>query len=419
MAGPPPAALHTARELLLRTAPYGRREFQAAQRVLDAWKTDSTATTETAFSNSVIPTAVALLERLVQETTTLSSAAGAHQRQLRQQQYRFLVEPGNYNPVLHSWKHAALATISGASKTKLMSAPELWERLQSRQFRYNWETVTILVEVLLAQERHTVATLDLAEQWLFGTTTTTSMPEEQQQEENESMVQPDDASTYTLLLQAWADSGLPEASDRMDALMNRLHSRQTNNNLPSSKTFAVTPNVALYSVWLNFWSEHNEMDKLEALVQKLKKQQRQLLEEENGFGDGGDVMHPTTTTTTPVPLDPAFWTQVVHAYCRVRQLDRAADTLDTLLGCLSRSSSSSANEEMHRDDQKLLAESVFQIVWTCRQAVENKHIPKETRAFLLRATERVVKQYARPERVGVAMAGKYSSADHAEPVWID
>lgn len=354
----PSGALHAVRELLLRSRPYGKAQFEAAHKVLDSWKNPLLE-----LSPACVNSAVDLLERLVQEVAAASidgtAAKNNHHKHHRAAalNHRFMVEPRYYNPVINQWKETAKRC---RGKGGVVSPQELWERLQNlarrhpaaaaaaaNGFEYNIATLTSIMNVMVALEPDPAEAPVVAEAYF---------EEIQKQAQQLPSCQPT-LWTYATLLKAWAESGRPDASDRMDAVMEHM------------KEHGLEPNEKVYHIWLRFWAERGDcIDKMEACVAQLQ---------EDGV----------------VQLNMASWSQMVYGYAQARDLEKAAQALERMV------------EQHNPDDERsvnLLGESIQHIVLACRRAMDNKMIPNKVRDDLLATTQKVMQRYAQVELLGKA-----------------
>ena len=370
--------LHALRELLLRSRPFGRHQFETAVQILNDWKKVDAELLSPVCAN----VAVALLERLVHElgrtATTDNPGSGGLQGQ-----FLFLVDPRFYNPVLNQWKETAKhwAARKSATKNVVISPQEVWQILQQLAqqytfFQYDIMTLTNLLNVVIALEaRDPARAPHVAEAFFRDAIEPHAVP---------------NTITYATLLKVWADSGLPEASRRMDQLMERAlactsttNSASNTGNTTDESESQQPVNEALYHIWFRYWADRGEMDKLQACLDRLQQQ---------CSSDDGK-------TSVASPLTMVSWTQVVYGYCRLRDLEKAAQALkhNIIEGGLF--------DPQKESDVRLLAECLQHILLSCRRAWDSKSLADATKEKLLHTTQEVVDAYARPDWLGVESLG--------------
>jgi len=324
MMSPQREALATARELLLQTRSFGPRQFEAAARVLETWKTSLASSTM----------ALDLLSRLMQETSS------------NPQEYRHLVEPRQYNPILQQF-------------LKLQPKRHVpWQRVWSwitthaaqnaDHFDYNAQTAGIVLQLQLSQDTKQLGARVAAEN-------ANQLVDELEQLAKNKPHRAPNVDEYRRLLRAWADC---DAEPEMDAVMERL--RRSN----------VAPNAALYYIWLRYWVSHGAIDKMEACVNRLVAQQQQH-----------DM------------FDLHCWAQVVYGYSQGQKLGPAAQALEYMYdNNRDNNPKDSSNKQLN-----VFGESVHHVVMACRRAVDNKLLPREVQQRFVQTTRAVVDRYARPE----------------------
>jgi pentatricopeptide repeat protein len=64
--------------------------------------------------------------------------------------------------------------------------------------------------------------------------------------------------TYNNVMQAWAVSGLPEAPDKMEALLQMIHQE------------GIVPDGATYTILLRYWGGKGEVDRIETILATMK-----------------------------------------------------------------------------------------------------------------------------------------------------
>lgn len=343
-------------ELLLRSGPFEEMQFETARRVLDAWKGQEM------LSPACVNAAVALLERLVHEV-------GRHgSENTNSCTYQFLVKPLFFNPVLNQWKETVKRCARSQDITVVSPQQVLQLLFDLNQrytfFQYDRKTLTILLNVVIALEPNPAKAPYVAASFFQGVFETQAAQHVQ--------CQPS-AVTYSIMLKVWADSGLPEASKRMDKLMERALACGSSDEQQST-------NDILYHIWFRFWAERGEMDKLQACLARLQQS--------------------SSSTEKPSPLTLASWTQVVYGYCQVRNLDKAAQVLqhDMIEAGLV--------DPNNNNDTRLVGECLQHIVFACRRAWDDKSVTHATREQLLHITRNVVDAYARPQWLGKESLGK-------------
>lgn len=206
--------------------------YSQAKDALDAFLKDRDCSNLEAVNGSFD-----LMERLVREIAFLKNS----------KQSNWLCNPRYYNPFFNKWKEAAVRG------EKVISARDLVKKLQTMstqlpEFNYNIMTVNMIMYVVIKQAPPRRAPF-VAESLLeFARNEATQM--------NSADLKPN-AFTYSMLLKAWAESKLPEAPRRLEAIMIDMR--------PD-----VAPNLVSYNILLRFFAGNGEVDKVEEILEAME-----------------------------------------------------------------------------------------------------------------------------------------------------
>lgn len=214
-----------------------------------------------------IPDSMALLQRLVQETA--KAKPWEHVNHLRSRPVRpFFCRPRYYAPIIDRWRHAA---IRRRGNVMLPSDMILQLRQMKRtlpSFQYDAHILGIILDVIV-QTSHPRKAPILAERFLKAT------QKEATKSRNEHL-QPN-AVWYCLVAQAWAISGLPEAPQKIEALiqnwplsqsdMNQKNGSSSNNDIG---TYEQRSNLVPYNILLRLWASRGSIHEMERTLSQIQ-----------------------------------------------------------------------------------------------------------------------------------------------------
>jgi len=179
-----------------------------------------------------------LIERLVAERATSNDGV----------QSKWICDPRYFTPLLNLWKEAA------KQGKAVVSPRDLVKRLQTMsrtlpEFCYNIVAVNIIMEVVIKQAPVEKAPFVAEELLNFVRKEATEM---------KSMELRPNVYTYNNVMQAWAVSGLPEAPDKMEALLQMMHQE------------GIVPDEVTYTILLRYWANKGASAKLEEMLEIMK-----------------------------------------------------------------------------------------------------------------------------------------------------
>jgi pentatricopeptide repeat protein len=214
-----------------------------------------------------------LLERLVKEMAFVKDDTPS----------TWLSNPRYFNPLFNRWKEAAL------QGERVISARDLVKKLQAMStllpsFRYDIATINMIFLVMIKQAHPSKAPFVAESLIEFIKTETTLM---------HNLDLTPNIYCYNMILNAWAQSKLPEASQRMDAIVDEIRSQK------------LALNSVSYNILLRFLGETGEIDKVEAILGTLKH----------------DSVKPNLTS----------WAAALYCYTKVGQIQKAEEILQHMI----------------------------------------------------------------------------------------
>ena len=182
------------------------------------------------------------------------------------------------NDVIYNWKTAILERETLILPSKILAQIEAWRSKSS--FTADFKTYTMVIEAAASYKKNHSEGVLLAQKildWMLSKSNT------------HTMVRPTTV-TFSLVMNAWATSGRPDAPRRVKDLLeclNRLH----NEGWPNMQ-----PNIIIYNILLNAYARSGKAEQARNLLEKLQKH-------------------------GPINPDLTSFTTVLHAYARSGQPD--------------------------------------------------------------------------------------------------
>jgi pentatricopeptide repeat protein len=219
--------------------------------------------------------AMALLQRLVHEaavtqppnrrgqTSNCKNQDDVHRPQDRRfPAPPFFCNPRYYAPIIDRWRQAA---IYGYDNVMLPNEVILELRQMNRilpAFQYDAHIMGIVLDVIVKTSEPSKAPI-LAERFLKAT-------QEEATKRRNKRLQPN-AVWYSLLAQAWVISGLPEAPQKIEALIQTWPSSlDNNNNRHINNTFEQRSNLVPYNILLRLWASRGSVHQMERTLTQIQ-----------------------------------------------------------------------------------------------------------------------------------------------------
>ena len=271
-----------------------------AKHVLDFFKRESELDSES------VNLSIALMERLVAEKARSNDCV----------QGKWVSEPRYFTPLLIFWKEAA-------KQGKDVITPQtLVQKLQTMskklpEFRYDIATVAIIMDALIQRAPRYRAPLDAEKLLTFVW------------KEAAATTKPDfcpNEFIYNNVIQAWAVSGVPQASEKMNALLHTMRQE------------GIVPTEVTYNILLRDWANKGAVDKLKETLDAMK-------------GEGVDPSRESLS-------------QAVFGTARVGDTDKAEEFLQQMLEVPSR----------NKREDRLVGECVNSILLAYRKIVDNLNV---------------------------------------------
>jgi len=307
--GPSDETLETtkrkARELLSEQlhppGSFTARHFKDAELFFDLFKK------ERAMDANTVNLAISLLERLVAELAITNDES----------RINWLCNPRYNIPIFSIWNNAS------NQGQAVVSPKDLLQKLQTMssllpEFRFTSVTVGIIMDALIKHIHPTKAPFP-AEELLNFT--------RQEAARTKNIELRPDVILYSIVLRAWAVSGLPEAPKRVDAL------------LESMRREGVALDIITYTIVLRFWAGQNNLPKVEGLLESMK----------------AEGLEPTISTLS----------SVVYAYANLRMLEKAEEIFQRMLEL----------EASTRKEVLLVGECAQNMLIAYRKIIDSKAAP--------------------------------------------
>jgi len=266
-----------------------------ARSILDFFKRAKTTDEDT------VNLSIRLIERLFEEMAVSKDGA------------RWICEPRYFNSILNIWKNAA------KQGRKVIKPMDLFQKLQavSRKrpdFRFDKATIAIIMSVVIKQAHPRKAPFVVEDLLNFL--------QREAAEKKRLELQPN-AFIYNNVIHAWAVSGLPQAPDKMNSLIQNM--RQERTALDS----------ATYNILLRYWAGKGSVEMIEAILDTMKKER----------------VVPTTPNVA----------QAIYCYAKAGRTEKAQEMLENIL-------------EVQPENEKeacMVAESVQNILHAYRMVVDD------------------------------------------------
>ena len=150
-----------------------------------------------------------------------------------------------------------------------------------------------------------------------------------------------DSYSYNIVLAAWADSGRPEAAERMDALTRRMRER------------GARPTTATYDIWLRYYCNNNGQQQQQPSIEHMER----MLEEMREVGVVPDLTN---------------LSHCVAAYAAHGQVRRAVELLFRMIDEYLLGHNINSTAVNHHHDQRALDKGVQSILRHYRDVVDSK-----------------------------------------------
>jgi len=294
------AAEELLNEQSLPPGSYTRDHYKKAKQALDTFKNKCATDSES------VHLSIRLLERLVTEMAIRKDTA----------QMWWICEPRYFNSLFNLWKEAAKQGKAVISPQNLVQKLQTMSRTLP-EFNYNIVGVGIIMDVLIKQAPTKKAPF-IAEELL-------NFVRKEAAEMKNVELRPN-VFIYNNLLQAWAVSGLPEAPDKFDGLLQTMHQE------------GVPPNELTYNILLRYWCTKFAVDKIDSILETMK---------DNG-------LEPSTTSMS----------HAIHAYVNVGKTNRAEELLHEMLKAQPKS----------KKEAGMIPKSVQNILFAYRAIVDNSTV---------------------------------------------
>jgi pentatricopeptide repeat protein len=280
-------------------------------------------------SKSIVNLSIKLLARVVRELSTVQKKS--HHFLVRSREWA--LNPSYVNvTLLRNWKTAHTKGLN------VIPPMALWDKLDIMakewmpgEFRYDVDTVILILEAMIYHKSPTDAPA-AAEEVLQRLSTS-----------RDSFVVKPNAALYNVVLSCWAKSGLPEASDRIDAIVDRMRKEQQ-----IDPTAMTAPNAITYNILLRYWGGKPDVEKMEAVY-------KMMIEKDN--------ISPNLRNLLPV----------VSGYCKARLLVRARNAIHEMISIQKRRRKNFLDFDGKDEDEnrgnRLIAKAANKIMLACQSIV--------------------------------------------------
>ena len=325
--------------------------YMRAKNALDVFVQDRYDVTTDA---QAINDSIDLLERLVREM-----ALAKQDNNVELLSHQWFCKPRYFNPLVSKWKEAAIAR-----QQKVIPPQELLQKLQNMsallpEYRYNIVTVSMIMQVGIQQAPPNNAPL-VAERLLQFIETKATQMDNDGDKSNGWDLKPD-VYMYNMILNAWAKSKLPEAPQRMEALLTDMHRH------------GIAPNSVSYSILVRFWSgKEGDLDKLEEIL--------------------GTMEHER------IKPDLASWASILHCYTNVGQTQKAEEILQSMID-------ERTVGNIH--DENAIRESMEHIMLAYRRVIAKKASTESTRRRALDFAEAFLQKMNRSDILDAQSYGEF------------
>jgi pentatricopeptide repeat protein len=319
-----------------------------------------------------------LLERLVREMSMAAAAEGSPSTDNIHRAKR-ICTPRYFNPLFNAWKETALllqqqhhtTTSNGGSAAaakQLLSARDLVKKLQTMstllpEFCYNIATISMIMHVVIKTHPNVEKAPLVAERLLDFVWSESALTDNADLAPN--------SLTYGLILTAWAESGLPEAAQRMHVLVDDMHHARH-----------IPPNIVTYNILLRYWANKRNVERMQQVLDMVQR----------------DGLEPGVLSLA----------QALFCYAKVGQTADAAAILDRMLQLRGgvRSTLTTTNDEF---DDKAVAESVQNLMIAYREAVVSASSSNEKKKQAVADAEALVAKMQQLDAIGAGSFGTNES----------
>jgi Pentacotripeptide-repeat region of PRORP len=308
--------------------------YRTAKCVLDEFLKRRDATDAEAVNASLD-----LLERLVKEMAFSKD----------DNQSTWLCNPRYFNPLFNKWKEAVLY------HGHTISARDVIKKLQTMStlvqgFRYNIKTISMIMHVVIKQADRKKAPFVAESMLKFIKAEATKM--------NNLHLMPSSYS-YNMILNAWAESKLPEASQRMEGILEEMRRQK------------LTLGTVSYNVLLRFWSGKGAIEKVEEIIGTMKH----------------DGVRPSL----------ANWSAALFCYVLVGQTQKAEEILQRMID---------ERTTGNIYDDNAIAQSIQLILLAYGRVVTTHTISNEGKQRALECAEMLIQK---TKRMGILAADSYGA----------
>jgi pentatricopeptide repeat protein len=201
-----------------------------------------------------------LLERTVREHSILLES---QDNVLLDNQIPWFCNPFFFNGLIARWKEQAIL------KENIIPPRDLVQKLKAMStflpslFRYDIATMNMIMQVIIGLEPPYKAPFVAGSLLDFI------------EAESSSRTVRDDFSmrptnvTYSIILHAWSCSGLADAPEKMDKIMEIVHRNDCNDDTPIESV-----DLVAYKIWIRYWARFGNVGKVESIFAMVNRNER-------------------------------------------------------------------------------------------------------------------------------------------------
>lgn len=215
---------------------FTQTQYDQAKRILDLFKGQKVSDLDS------VKLSIGLLERLVTEVANEKDDDDDDGNK-----ECWFTEPRYYTPLVALWRDAAKRGLRVIAPTVLMQKLTNMSK-QYPAFRYNVFTISVIMDVAIKQAPHPTMAPAIAEELLQFTKNEAARTQDVDLRPNLFL--------YNQVLQAWAASGLPAASERISHLVEEMGEKD----------------IVSYTILLRFWAERGLVNKVGATLDTMTKE---------------------------------------------------------------------------------------------------------------------------------------------------
>jgi pentatricopeptide repeat protein len=247
-------------------------------------------------SPNEINLSVHLFERVVLEYSQLlaSHNKDTHsERKSARDQSLWFCNPFYVTTLFSQWRDAAIKNEDVLSPRDMLQKLQNMSALLPEHFRYSIETMNIIMHALIRKEPPHRAPFVAEKLFDFIAADYAARVEH-----GDTAMRPT-SYTYNMVLQAWSESGLPDAPVKMEQILNAVHKENCSTEIRSddhAKSFVC------YKVCLLFWCKLKNIEKIDATMSLLD-----------------EIEHLRDT------IDGFLFSMVIGAYVQARQVHKGED----------------------------------------------------------------------------------------------